>query len=167
MNIELLAFYLGYAFCQATYVQTVLEPDALMVPFVVHWEGEKANAIPYPANSQAEAVEKMINARNNQPASSSGWSSGRDGLITLREGIKHDVLYIEASVPELSSPVAMFYLYKTKPFTLVENFNFQNHPEVRQSMEENEQFMTNFKHGIESHAQRGTCFKLINNSSKL
>lgn len=83
MNTAALAFYTGYAFCQAINVQHVLEDNALMVPFVVHWQGEHANQVPYPAETQEEAVALAQAARERQSPNMTGWSAGREGLVAL------------------------------------------------------------------------------------
>lgn len=167
LNIEALAFYTGYAFCQAVNVQNVIEADALMVPFVVHWKGFQPTAIPYSAPTQAEAVALAMSAREHQSSEFTGWSFGRDGLVTLSNGSKHDVLLIEASVPGIQEPIMLYQLYKQKPFTLVEHFNFQNHPQIRRTQEENAEFMVYFRRGLVSHPFGEKCLHAVENTKSL
>lgn len=166
MNTSALAFYAGYAFCQAVNVQHVIEEDALMVPFVVHWQGERPTAIPYPAKTQDEAVAHAMTARDNQLPGKTGWSSGRDGLVTLSNGAKHDVLLIEASVPGLNAPVTLLYLYRRKPFTLVSGFNWAPNAQVRQSDAERKEFMSDFRRGMAAHPFGSECLSYATNAAK-
>ncbi|MDR0274187.1 MAG: hypothetical protein LBI48_02385 [Burkholderiaceae bacterium] len=166
MNTVALAFYTGYAFCQVINVQHVIEEDALMVPFVVHWQGEQPTAIPYPSRTQEEAVALAKSARENQSPDKTGWSSGRDGLVTLSNGKKHDVLLIEASVPGLREPVALVYLYRRKPFTLVSGFNWKINLQARQTEAERKEFMADFQRGLAAHPFASQCRSYINNATK-
>jgi hypothetical protein len=166
MNPATLAFYTGYAFCQAVNVQHVTEEGALMVPFVVHWQGDRPNAVPYPAQTQEEAVARARVARESQAPDMTGWSSGRDGLVTLSDGTKHDVLFIEASVPGLNEPVTLVYLYKRNPFALVGGLNFMPNTQVRQTDIERKEFMSDFRRGIGAHPFGSQCLNDVTNATK-
>lgn len=164
MDANLLALYTGYAFAQAVQVQSVLEENSLMVPFVVHWRNETPTAIPYPAKTQEQAVELAIRAREERTDSVDGWSSGREGQLKQNDGTKRDVLLIEAWVPGLTEHLVLFHYYSARPFALVGAFNFKINPEFKRSPEENKLFFHHFRRGISSHPFADGCLAIIEKS---
>ena len=164
MDANLLALYTGYAFAQAVQVQSVLEENSLMVPFVVHWRDESPTAIPYPAKTQEQAVERAIRAREDRADSVDGWSSGREGQLKQNDGTKRDVLLIEAWVPGLTEHLVLLHYYSARPFVLVGGFNFKINPEFKRSPEENKLFFHHFRRGIASHPFGAGCLAIIEKS---
>lgn len=161
MDANLLALYTGYAFAQAVQVQTLLEEDAMMVPFVVHWRNESPTAVPYPAKTQEQAVLLAIQAREDQANSLGGWSSGREGQLKQDDGTKRDVLLIEAWVPGLTEHLVLIHYYSPRPFVLVGAFNFKSNAEFKRSPEENKAFFHHLRRGISSHPFGGSCLKIV------
>jgi len=144
MNENLLACYMGYAFSHAINVQHLLSPGELTVPYVVYWKDEEPTPVPYPAETQHEAVEKAHAARV-QYSEGTGWSSGREGMIDQGDGTKLDILLIEGWVPDLAPPLELLVYYRTGPFRLIQGFMWKNHPQARK---DGRAFMTEFKRGI-------------------
>jgi hypothetical protein len=161
MDANLLALYTGYAFAQAVQVQSVLEENSLLVPFVVHWRNESPTAVPYPAETQEQAVQLAIRAREDRTNALDGWSSGREGLLKQNGGPDRDVLLIEAWVPGLTEHLVLFHYYSPRPFVLVGGFNFKGNPEFKRSPEENKLFSHHFRRGISSHPFGGSCLKIV------
>lgn len=166
MDITNLAFYAGYAFCQAVHLQSVLEPDALMVPFVVEWNGESALAKPYPANTQQEAVQLQLEAIQKIEDELLPWSAGRDGLLTLNDGSKNDTLVITSGTPGLKEELTVLHMYKTQPFSLVGNFLIQ--PPYNNFLKEkdgNTIFFSSFVEGVKAYRYGNECMTYVANKS--
>ncbi|NKA72563.1 hypothetical protein GO285_01479 [Ralstonia solanacearum] len=142
MDDSRLARYLGFS--QAVHLQHVLAPEELTVPYVVYWDHEVPTPVPYPATTQAEAVEHARAARA-QHREGTGWSSGREGWLDLGNGTKAEVLLIEGWVPGLEAPLEMFVYYRREPFRLVQGFLWKDHPQARQ---DRAAFAAEFKRGI-------------------
>lgn len=164
MKESLLPFYMGYAFSHAVNVQNLIEPPELMVPYVVYWEGEQPTPVPYPASTQAFAIEKACAAREQRAPRVTGWASGREGTITFDNDVKHDVLLIEGWVPGLSLPLEMFTCCRKAPFRLLNGFVWKNHSQVRRTKEETREFMKEFKRGILSQPFGQQCLEYIERS---
>jgi hypothetical protein len=161
MDANVLALYTGYAFALAVQLQSALEEDSLMVPFVVHWRNETPTAVPYPAKTQEQAVALAIQAREDRANSFDGWSSGREGLLKQDDGTKRDVLLIEAWVPGLTKHLVLFHYYSARPFVLVGGFVYGSNPQFKRSPEENKLFSHHFRRGISSHPFADGCFTII------
>lgn len=136
-----------------------------MVPFVVHWNRETPTAIPYPAATQELAVALAMEARKDLSLGPSGWSSGREGLITAGDGVKRDVLLIESWIPELNPHLVFIHYFQKRPFSLVGPFMFQDHAQ-RKTPEERRHFMSQFHRGIAAHAFGAQCARAIEASKK-
>ena len=161
MDANVLALYTGYAFAQAVQVQSVLEENSLMAPFVVHWRNETPTPVPYPAKTQEQAVALAIQAREDRTKSLDGWSSGRESLLKQDDGTKRDVLSIEAWVPGLTEHLVLFHYYSPRPFVLVGGFNYKINPQFKRSPGENKLFSHHFRRGISSHPFADGCLKII------
>ncbi|OOG36231.1 hypothetical protein [Rhodanobacter sp. C05] len=166
MNVDALALYTGYAFCQAVNLQHVMADNELMVPFVVHWSKETPRPIPYPAQTQEQAVGLAVKACEDRALGPDGWSSGREGLIDPGDGKKRDVLLIEAWVPDLHPPVVLIHYYQKSPFALHFAFMWQNHAQVRRSPEEAKTFLLHVRRGIMSHPFGSQCMEYLEKSKR-
>jgi len=148
---------MGYAFSHAINVQHLLAPGELTVPYVVYWNEEEPTPVHYAAETQREAVEKALVARN-QYSDGTGWSSGREGLIDQGDGTKLDSLLIEGWVPDLAAPLELLVYYRTEPFRLIQGFMWKNHPQARK---DSRAFMTEFKRGILRQPFGQECMEYI------
>jgi hypothetical protein len=164
MNINLLAYYMGYAFCHAVNVQHLIAPPELMVPYVVYWQSDQPTPVPYPAATQNEAVEKARTERERRSSEITGWSSGREGLLPQAHGTKIDVLVIEGWVPGLEPPIEMLTAYRRDPFRLVQGFLWKDHPQVRRSAEDRRDFMREFQRGMLSQPFGQQCLEYVSRS---
>tara|TARA_R110000764_G_scaffold235637_2_gene330273 strand:- start:296 stop:796 length:501 start_codon:yes stop_codon:yes gene_type:complete len=166
MDVTELAFYAGYAFCQAVNVQSVLEPDALMVPFVVEWSEKSPSAKPYPAKTQKEAVQLQADAIGKIEQNFQPWSAGKDGLLSLSNGSKADVLVITSGSHELGSRLEVLHMYTTKPFALTGNFIVQPpYDEFLKKENGSSRFFASFIQGIQAHNFSGECMSYVANKS--
>ncbi|MGO4569270.1 hypothetical protein AB4Z52_30540 [Rhizobium sp. 2YAF20] len=161
MNENLLAFYMGYAFSHAVNTQHLLAPNELMVPYVVYWQDEQPAPVPYSAPTQNEAVQKANTARTQKAAEVTGWSSGREGLITPNDGTKLDVLFIEGWVPGLTPPLEMLVYCRKEPFKLIQGFMWKPHSQARK---DSRTFMMDFKRGIISQPFGQQCLEYVEHS---
>jgi hypothetical protein len=161
MDANVLALYTGYAFALAVQLQSVLEENSLMVPFVVHWRKETPTTVPYPAKTQDQAVALAIQARAARASSFDGWSSAREGLLKQDDGTKRDILLIEAWVPGLTEHLVLFHYYSARPFVLVGGFVYGSNPQFKRSPQENQLFSHHFRRGIASHPFAEGCFAII------
>lgn len=157
MDDTRLAHYMGYAFSHAVNVQQLLAPEELTVPYVVYWEGEVPTPVPYPARSQAEAVEAAHTARSQRTAGT-GWSSGREGVVDLGNGATAEVLLIEGWVPGLDEPLELFVYYRKNPFRLVQGFLWKNHPQARGN---SSAFAVEFRNGILMQPFGEACLQYV------
>jgi hypothetical protein len=158
-----LAFYMGYAFSHAIQVQHLLAPGELTVPYVVYWDKETPTPVPYPAETQHEAVASAQSARE-QVTSGSGWSSGREGTITQSNGTKMDVLLIEGWVPGLDVPLEVFVYCRRAPFRLIHGFLWQSHAQARKDATS---FNAEFKRGILAQPFGQKCMEVIDNAERV
>jgi len=158
-----LAFYMGYAFSHAIHVQHRLAPGELTVPYVVYWDNETPTPVPYPAATQHEAVAHAQSARD-QATPGSGWSSGREGVVTQSNGAKMDVLVIEGWVPGLDVPLEVFVYYRTEPFRLIQGFLWKTHAQARK---DGPSFMAEFKRGILAQPFGQQCVECIDNAERV
>ena len=162
MDISALSFYAGYAFCQAVYVQSILESDALMVPYVVDWGEGGPHASPYPAQTQADAVQLQIEAIKAIEHDSRAWSAGRDGLLKRSDGSEIDVLVITAGAEGVKHNLEVMHMYKTTPFTLVGNFIVQPpHDAFLEEQGGNRNFFSNFVEGVKAHRFSDSCMGYV------
>jgi hypothetical protein len=106
---------------------------------------EESTAVPYPARTQQEAVDKACAARTATLPGMTGWSSGREGVITQNDGAKLDVLLIEGWVPGLDPVLEMFVYYRKHPFRLLQGLVWKKHLQARN---DSVAFMNEFKRGI-------------------
>ncbi|MFZ6871369.1 hypothetical protein ACO0LF_04795 [Undibacterium sp. Di27W] len=148
MNENFLAFYMGHAFSHAVHVQHHLEPKELMVPFVAYWQEKQSTVIPYPAETQAEAVEKACEAREQSAIGTTGWASCREALVQQPDGAKLNTLLVEGWNPGLTPQLEMFVYCRKEPFKLIRGFFWKPHPDARKNAQV---FMGHFKDGILSH----------------
>ena len=161
MNENLLAFYMGYAFCHAVNLQHVLEPEALMAPFVVYWQDKQPNPVPYPAATQSEAVERASVERVQRGSEGTGRSSCREGLVPQNDGSKLDALLVEGWVPGLAPPLEMFVYYRKTAFRLIRGLLWKSHPYARK---DTHAFMAEFKNGILGHPFGATCLEYLDHA---
>jgi hypothetical protein len=158
MNENLLAFYMGYAFCHAVNVQHALGSEELMVPFVVYWQDKQPSPVAYPAATQSEAVAKACAARVQMGAETTGWSSCREGLVPQNDGSKLDALLVEGWVPGLAPPLELLVYYRRGRFRLIRGLLWKSHPYARK---DTHAFMAEFKKGILGHPFGATCLEYI------
>jgi hypothetical protein len=164
MDKNILAFYMGYAFSHAIHVEQLLAPGELLVPYIISWQDGDANPVPYPAQTQAEAVNRLRSACAQLSSHLSAWTSGREGLVAQKDGTKLDVLLVEGWIPELSEPLEMFVYCRKDPFRLIHGFMWKDHPKARKNVQA---FMAEFKNGILSHPFGRQCMEYIKHSEPL
>lgn len=164
MDEKLLAYYMGNAFSHAVHVQTLLATNELMVPYVVYWQGGQSRPVPYPAETQHEAVELAHEARERPAPGVTGWASGREGSLLQTDGSKLDVLLVEGWIPGLMPPLQMLVYCRKEPFCLLKGFMWQPHPQVRKDVQA---FMADFKLGLQSHSFGQQCIALIDRAEPI
>lgn len=163
MNEILLAYYMGYAFCHGVNVQHLLAPKELTVPYVIYWDSKVPKAIPYPASSQEDAVASARSARR-QVHDVTGWSSGREGFVTQKDGTQLDALVVEGWVPSLDVPLEVFVYYRKSPFRLIYGFFWKANPQARKDVQA---FAAEFQRGIQAHPFGEQCMNDVQNAERV
>lgn len=163
MNEMLLAYYMGYAFCHGVNVQHLLAPQELAVPYVIYWDNKVPTPVPYYASSQEEAVANARLARR-QAHDVTGWSSGREGFVTQKDGTKLDALVVEGWVPALDAPLEVFVYYRRNPFRLIYGFLWKVNPQARK---DTQAFAAEFQRGIQAHPFGEQCMNDVQNAEQV
>ena len=160
----MLAYYIGFSLCQGTYIESVIEPTELLVPYAAFWSGQKPNLVPFEAESQEEAIKVQKDTIAFNGPKFDGWSSGMEGLITLKNGSKSDVLVIEAQMNGMSKPFQVLQLFGKSPFRLTDLI-FSPSTEVTPELRKSSDFMTHLWSGINAHPQGDECKKIMLNKA--
>ncbi|GAA5526184.1 hypothetical protein Maes01_02779 [Microbulbifer aestuariivivens] len=159
MNIGLLGQNVGLALCNAFYIGEKTPEDELLVPFGIFFTENETNMVPFEANSQAEAIEMGRNVIAHNEEHWSGWCYGREGLVNLEDGSKHDAFIFEAKLKDMSKPLILIQLFEY-PFRLSGKLIVNMPSELNNVFVQNRGLFVNSLHdGARSHKQGGPSWE--------
>lgn len=151
MISEVVGKIIGLVLAHSVFIGSDLKEGELLVPVVIYYQGENREIKAFEAETQQEAVNLAQDFLSSLSGKSDSWAYVQDGLITLPNGIKQDVYFIKAWSKGMSKPMELYQMYKTQPFTLVENIKVLNYADTGLSSEDADSFIGALDEGIYSH----------------
>jgi hypothetical protein len=148
---ETLGKIVGLILAHSVLIGSELEEGQLLVPVVIYYQDGARKIEAFEAETQQEAVDLANTFLNSMPEKTESWAYVQDGLITLDDGNKQDVYFIEAWVKGMVEPIQLYQMYSSNPFGLIDNLKVLNYEATGLSSEDANSFATALDEGIFSH----------------
>jgi len=148
---EVVGKIVGLILAHSVLIGSDLPEGELLVPVAIYYQGEQRDIKAFEADTQQDAVKLGQEFLSTLSEKTDSWAYVQDGLVTLSNGNKQDVYFIKAWAKGMPEPIELYQMYKTRPFTLVENIKILNYADSGLTPEDADTFITALDEGIFSH----------------
>jgi hypothetical protein len=141
----------GLVLAHCVLIGSELKDGELLVPLVIYYQDGVRKIETFEAETQQDAVNLAQIFLTNIPENVESWAYVQDGLITMEDGSKQDVFFINAWATEMTEPLRIYQMYRTNPFTLLDKIKVLNYTETGLRTEDANLFIDALDQGIYSH----------------
>lgn len=141
----------GLILAHSVLIGSKLQDGELLVPLVIYSQEGVRKIEAFEAETQQEAVNLAHTFLTNIPDDVESWAYVQDGLITMEDGSKQDVYFINAWATGMTEPLKIYQMYSTNPFTLLGNIKVLYYAETGLRTEDSGTFIDALDQGIYSH----------------
>ncbi len=122
-----------------------------LAPYAIYQVGENREAVNYPAETQAIAVQNMESEIAKYQDDVDAWASVQEGHTPSGDGKQIDIYLIKVWVNGLKEPLKIYQAFNPKPFKLIGNIKVLNFEKVGFELSQGQEFNDALDEGITSH----------------